>query len=221
MVPAGVEHFEIARRGSAPALRGDGAARTVPWWSSCTAFPSAGSSWRYQLPALAAAGFRAVAPDLRGYGGSDKPRGVPAYRIEELVGDVAALDCRARARAGRRRRPRLGRATVAWHLAMWNPERVRRLAILNIPHPARMRRALRTLRQLRKSWYIFFFQLPLLPERFLSPQSIRKAFRYMPARRAPSTRRTWKPSSTPPATGRRPSTTTGRRRATRARRGSR
>jgi pimeloyl-ACP methyl ester carboxylesterase len=181
MVPAGVEHFEI----QAGEVRLHCAAmgpRDGPLVILLHGFPECWASWRHQLPALAAAGFRAVAPDLRGYGGSDKPHGVRAYRIEKLVGDVAALI----AALGRERADVVGHdwgGHIAWHLAMWNPERVRRLAILNLPHPARMRRALRTLRQLRKSWYMFFFQLPVLPERFLSPRSIRTAFRYLPARK--------------------------------------
>jgi pimeloyl-ACP methyl ester carboxylesterase len=145
-------------------------------------FPECWVTWRFQLPALAAAGFRAVAPDMRGYGGSDKPRGVAEYAMEKLAGDVSGLI----AALGRERADVVGHdwgGHVAWHLAMWNPERVRRLAILNVPHPARMRAALRTLRQLRKSWYLFFFQLPFLPERFISPESIGRSLRYMTARR--------------------------------------
>ncbi len=181
MIPAGVEHLEV----QAGEVRLHCAAMGPshgPLVVLLHGFPECWVSWRHQLPALAAAGFRAVAPDLRGYGGSDKPRGVAAYRIEKLAGDVAGLI----GALGRERADVVGHdwgGIVAWHLAMWNPERVRRLAILNMPHPARMRRALRTLRQLRKSWYVLFFQLPILPERFISPQSIRRALRYLPARR--------------------------------------
>ena len=59
---------------------------------------------------------------------------------------------------------------------MWHPEKLGRLAVLNIPHPARMHRALRTFRQLRKSWYVFFFQLPFLPERFMTDERVSRLF---------------------------------------------
>src|SRR2546430_13062221 len=88
-------------------------------------FPEWWLSWRYQLPALAAAGFRAVAPDLRGYGGSDKPSGVAAYRIELLLPDASGLI----PALGRDRADGVGHdsgAHIAWDLPMWHPPRVRR-----------------------------------------------------------------------------------------------
>jgi len=181
VIPPGVEHLDV-QAGEVRlhcALMGP---RDGPLVLLLHGFPECWRAWRHQLPALAAAGFRAVAPDLRGYGGSDKPRGVSSYRMEKLVADAAALI----GALGRERADVVGHdwgGHIAWHLAMWNPARVRRLAVLNVPHPARMFRALRTLRQLRKSWYIFFFQLPFLPERFMSPRSIRVAFRHMTARK--------------------------------------
>ena len=181
MIPAGVEHLQVqageVRLHCAAMGPADG-----PLVILLHGFPECWVSWRNQLPALAAAGFRAVAPDLRGYGGSDKPRGVAAYRMEKLAGDVAHLIAALRGE----RADVVGHdwgGEVAWHLAMRSPALVRKLAVLNIPHPARMRRALRTFRQLRKSWYVLFFQLPFLPERFISPESIRRALRYLPARR--------------------------------------
>jgi pimeloyl-ACP methyl ester carboxylesterase len=143
-------------------------------------FPDCRISWRRQLPALAAAGFRAIAPDLRGYGGSDKPQGVAAYRIPRLCDDVATLV----EALGRDRADLVGHdwgGYVAWHLAMRRPERVRRLAQLNIPHPQRMVRGLWAPRQLRKSWYVFFFQIPLLPERFMSDDRLRRLYRRLHA----------------------------------------
>jgi len=144
-------------------------------------FPECSITWRKQLPALAAAGYRAVAPDLRGYGDSDKPRGVAAYRLEKLAQDVSGLI----AALGRSSAHVVGHdwgGYIAWHFAMWHPQQLGKLAVLNIPHPQQMRRALRTLRQLRRSWYFFFFQLPWLPERSVR-QSLRRLFRSTPARR--------------------------------------
>jgi pimeloyl-ACP methyl ester carboxylesterase len=126
-------------------------------------FPEYWYSWRRQIPALAEAGFRVVAPDLRGYGGSDRPRDWRDYRIEALAGDVAGLI----EALGEPRAHVVGHdwgAVVAWATAMLHPDRVDRLAILNVPHPERMLRALRTPRQLLRSWYVFFFQLPWVPE---------------------------------------------------------
>jgi pimeloyl-ACP methyl ester carboxylesterase len=126
-------------------------------------FPEFWYSWRKQILALAAAGHHVLAPDMRGYNLSDKPRGVHAYRLDRLAGDVARLlDAFDAARA-----VVVGHdwgALVAWWFAMLFPERIERLAILNVPHPLVALRGLRTPAQLRRSWYIFFFQLPWLPE---------------------------------------------------------
>jgi len=125
-------------------------------------FPELWYSWRHQIPALAEAGFRVVAPDMRGYNLSDKPKGVRAYRTEAL--DIDALI----RHLGHDRAHVVGHdwgAGVAWMVAMRHPERVERLGILNVPHPLRFLRGLTTLRQLRKSLYIFYFQIPWLPER--------------------------------------------------------
>lgn len=130
-------------------------------------FPEFWYSWRHQIPALAAAGFHTIAPDLRGYNLSDKPRGVSAYRLEALVGDVLGL----MHHAGRERAAVVGHdwgGVLAWHLAMRHPRAVEKLIILNAPHPAAYRRELRSWRQLLKSWYILFFQVPGLPELVLS-----------------------------------------------------
>jgi pimeloyl-ACP methyl ester carboxylesterase len=129
-------------------------------------FPEFWYSWRRQIPALAAAGFHVVAPDMRGYNLSDKPTGWRSYRLEALAGDIAGLirhfgDAPAYV-AGHD-----WGAVVAYGVAMQHPGLVRRLAILNVPHPERMLHGFRTARQLRKSWYMFFFQIPGLPEALL------------------------------------------------------
>ena len=127
-------------------------------------FPESRFSWRHQLPALAQAGWRAVAPDLRGYGDSDKPRGREAYRLEHLTADVGALfDA-----LGARRRLLIGHdwgAMVAWTSAIRRVRPLDGLVILNVPHPAVFRRVIaRSWAQKRRSWYMAAFQLPVLPE---------------------------------------------------------
>jgi pimeloyl-ACP methyl ester carboxylesterase len=127
-------------------------------------FPEFWFSWRDQIPALASAGFRVVAPDMRGYNLSSRPAGVAAYDVDRLAADVRDL-IRER---GAERALLVGHdwgGAVAWRTAMVHPEVVERLAILNCPHPRRFLRGVRHPRQLAKSWYMFVFQLPWLPER--------------------------------------------------------
>lgn len=140
-------------------------------------FPEFWYGWRHQLAPLAEAGYRVVVPDQRGYNLSDKPRPVSAYRLDLLAADVEGL-MRA---SGRERAHVVGHdwgAAVAWWLALRRPERVASLAVLNVPHPVVMRRhLLRNPRQRRRSWYIFFFQLPWLPEWYLRRRNWRNAVR--------------------------------------------
>ncbi|HEX2163253.1 MAG TPA: alpha/beta hydrolase [Thermoanaerobaculia bacterium] len=137
-------------------------------------FPESSFGWRTLIGPLAAAGLRVVAPDQRGYARSDKPRGIGAYRLDRMVDDAAALLDAVGARSARVLAHDWGGA-VAWYLAAARPQRVERLAILNMPHPAAMRRRLaRDREQLRRSWYVFFFQLPFLPERYLRRHGGRK-----------------------------------------------
>ncbi|WP_158057517.1 alpha/beta fold hydrolase [Halorussus halophilus] len=134
-------------------------------------FPEFWYSWRAQIPALADAGFRVVAPDMRGYNESEKPHGVSSYRSEELVGDVAGLV----RELGEEQAHVVGHdwgGIVAWQTAIRHPEIVDRLAVLNAPHPGAYRRELqRNTDQLRRSWYALFFQLPWLPERLLGARN--------------------------------------------------
>ena len=136
-------------------------------------FPDFWWSWRHLMPALAGAGFRAVAPDLRGYARSDKPRGLGAYRIDRLAGDLRALldDLSPEPL------PVIAHdwgGAVAWWGALLFPERIERLALLNIPHPVVYRRALRNDRdQRRRARYVLYFQLPWLPERKLRSEQFR------------------------------------------------
>jgi epoxide hydrolase 4 len=126
-------------------------------------FPQFWYEWRYQIPALVEAGFRVVAPDMRGYNLSDKPPGVRAYRVGLLARDVEHLILAC----GERTASVVGHdwgAIVAWIAAMRYPGRVKRLAILNVPHPARFLDGLLSPGQLLRSSYTFFFQIPRLPE---------------------------------------------------------
>lgn len=136
-------------------------------------FPEFWYGWRQQIEPLAAAGFRVVVPDQRGYNQSSKPRGVRAYALAELASDVIAIADQL----GKRQIFLAGHdwgAAVAWSTALLHPERVAKLAILNVPHPSVMRRYLTTnRRQMRRSWYVFFFQLPWLPEAMFSANHFR------------------------------------------------
>jgi len=129
-------------------------------------FPESWYSWRHQLAALAPS-FRVVAPDMRGYNRSDKPSGVAAYALSELVADVAGLI----EAFGEREAVIVGHdwgGAVAWTFAMERPTMTRLLAVLNCPHPAIFAQHLRANgRQLARSWYMIFFQIPWLPETLL------------------------------------------------------
>lgn len=129
-------------------------------------FPESRFSWRYQAPALAAMGYRVWAPDLRGYGETEpKPRAAADYRLARLREDVAALiDA-----SGAKKVTLIGHdwgAGLAWSFASHKPRPLERLVIMNVPHPAVMAAQMRkgNWAQLKKSWYIFFFQIPGLPE---------------------------------------------------------
>ena len=127
-------------------------------------FPEFWWSWRSQLVALGAAGFHAVAPDLRGYGASDKPpRGYDLYTLsDDVEGLVRALGARDAHLVGHDWGGMLG-----WTTATLHPRVVRTLSVLSIPHPLRMRAGLRSRRQARASSYIAGFQVPRVPERRL------------------------------------------------------
>ncbi len=127
-------------------------------------FPECWYGWRHQIPELSKQ-FHVVAPDMRGYNLSDKPTKVSAYQMEHLAADVAAL-IKA---LGYEKAYVAGHdwgAAVAWAVAAYHPHVVEKLAILNVPHPEEMKRAFLqfNLKQWMRSWYIFFFQLPFLPE---------------------------------------------------------
>lgn len=138
-------------------------------------FPEFWYGWRHQIPTLTAAGFRVLAPDQRGYNLSEKPTGLDAYHLDQLAADVVGLiDA-----AGHEQAYLVGHdwgGAVAWWTAMHYPQRLKKLAILNAPHPSVMRRYIqRSLGQRLKSWYFLFFQLPGLPESLLLMNGARAA----------------------------------------------
>ena len=127
-------------------------------------FPEFWFGWRELIGPLADAGWRVIAPDQRGYNLSGKPKGVRAYRLDELARDVLALADAC----GAQRFSLVGHdwgASVAWWVATKYPERLERLAILNAPHPAIWRRSMtEDPAQRKKSRYVQMLRIPLLPE---------------------------------------------------------
>jgi pimeloyl-ACP methyl ester carboxylesterase len=131
-------------------------------------FPEFWYGWREQIPVLAGAGCRVIVPDQRGYNLSDKPKGIKPYctdtLVEDIVGLANALDYEKVNLVGHD-----WGALIAWMLAIKYPERLHRLGIINVPHPAVMKRFLqRDLEQMRRSLYALYFQLPWLPETVMS-----------------------------------------------------
>jgi pimeloyl-ACP methyl ester carboxylesterase len=127
-------------------------------------WPDSGRLWRHQVPALAAAGFQVVVPDLRGYGRSDKPEDVEAYSMGLLAGDVMAILAELKIARAHLVGHDWG-AALAWGLASLAPTIVDHLAVLSVGHPATFRR---TARQREKSWYMLLFQFPGIAERWLT-----------------------------------------------------
>lgn len=126
-------------------------------------FPQFWYAWRHQIPELAKH-FKVIVPDLRGYGQSDKPLKISDYSTHILSSDITALIHALGYKKAHIAGHDWGGA-VAWQTALEYPEVVDKLAILNCPHPFALTKALRTnFRQIKKSWYIFFFQIPYLPE---------------------------------------------------------
>ena len=153
-------------------------------------FPEFWYSWRYQIPALASAGFRVLVPDLRGYNRSEKPKGVAAYRMELVADDIAALIRHAvgSSRSANERAALVGHdwgGIAALYAASRHPSLVEKLIVLNAPHPAAFARELRKPVQWLRSSYALLFQIPWLPERLLRARNyavIRRTLRRDPVR---------------------------------------
>lgn len=126
-------------------------------------FPEFWYSWRHQIPVFAQ-DYKVVALDLRGYNDSDKPKNASAYRLSELVKDVQGViqglgydQCILVAHDWG--------GVIAWQFAYAHPDMLQKLIIMNLPHPAKFQEALRSNpQQMLRSWYIGFFQIPMLPE---------------------------------------------------------
>lgn len=183
-------------------------------------FPDTHAIWRRQIPALAAAGLRVIAPDLRGYGKTDMPDSVGAYAIEFLADDVLRLmDA-----LGIDQAVIVGHdwgALIGWHLAMHAPQRVSRFAALSVGHPQAIAGA--GLKQRLRFWYMFLFMTPVVAERVIKAgnwASLRRlsrsreqqeiwrvalepagrltaALNYYRANMTPSAPRRWKPVAVP------------------------
>jgi len=146
-------------------------------------FPEGWRSWEPTIPALVDAGYRVVAPDLRGYGTSDVPRG--GYDMETLADDVRGLASAFLQEEGADG-PSGGKVrlvghdwggALTWVFAYRHPDVLARAALLNAPHPWLFARRVFRRKQLRLSWYMFFFQLPRLPEAWLRRGGLRWAYR--------------------------------------------
>lgn len=129
-------------------------------------FPESSYSWRHQMPLLARLGYTAWAPNLRGYGGTSRPKRVADYALPHLLDDVTGLiDA-----AGASETLLIGHdwgGAIAWSYALAGQRPLERLIVMNLPHPLRFVQGLRRWPQIARSWYIYFFQLPLLPELLL------------------------------------------------------
>jgi len=136
-------------------------------------FPESAFSWRHQLPFLASLGYRVWAPNLRGYGQSSRPVAVSDYHIDRLVEDIDGLiDA-----AGTDSVLLVGHdwgGIIAWMTALERRVSLSGLVIINAPHPAIFASRIFSWPQLRRSWYIFFFQIPRLPEYWLGRQEARE-----------------------------------------------
>ncbi len=143
-------------------------------------FPEFWYSWRHQIAEFAQ-DYHVVAVDLRGYNDSDKPQELAAYQMSELLADVKGVieglgyqNCILVAHDWG--------GAIAWNFAYEYPTMVEKLIVMNLPHPAKFVAGLKTWKQLQKSWYIFFFQLPFLPEFIFQAnnyQAIASAFKNM------------------------------------------
>jgi pimeloyl-ACP methyl ester carboxylesterase len=130
-------------------------------------FPEFWYSWRHQIPFFAQ-NFKVVAPDMRGYGDTDKPKEIKEYKIGKLSRDIIELIHSF----GKESAIIVGHdwgGIIGWSIAMIAPNVVEKLIVMNAPHPSVLKKnAFRSLAQMQKSWYMFFFLLQKVPEKVLS-----------------------------------------------------
>ncbi|MCP4762342.1 MAG: alpha/beta hydrolase, partial [archaeon] len=130
-------------------------------------FPDASFGWEFQMEALANKGFYVIAPDQRGYNLSDKPKGKKRYMMNLLVTDIIGLADSLNIDKFNLAGHDFG-AIVSWNLMQHHSERIKHLVIFNVPHPKVMARYQKKNKDQRKrSWYAYFFIMPLVPELYL------------------------------------------------------
>ena len=156
----GVDNIELEVQVEEPADRSEAPAVLL-----LHGWPDSHRLWRHQVPALTTGGFRTIAPDLRGFGASDRPEDVAAYGLANILGDIVGLLDRLRIERAHVVGHDWG-AAVAWALAAFLPDRVDRLVALSVGHPAAFRAA--GLAQREKSWYMLLFLFEGVAERWLS-----------------------------------------------------
>lgn len=127
-------------------------------------FPDSADLWRHQIPPLVAAGYRVVAPDLRGFGDSAKPQDVDDYLMPKLVNDVVALTTHLGISTAHVVGHDWG-AAIAWMYAFLMPRRVDRLVVLSVGHPGTFENP--TIEQREKTWYMLYYQFPEVSEKLL------------------------------------------------------
>jgi len=149
-------------------------------------FPELAHSWRHQLPALAGAGYAAIAPDLRGFGDSDRPAAVEDYAAPKIVGDVLGLI----AALGHESVHLVGHdwgGAMAWAVAARAPGAVRSLTAINAPHPVAASEARQVPDQQQKSWYMLLFNFTGVAEAWLSQDDFANLRRFVFDTAAPHT----------------------------------
>ncbi len=141
-------------------------------------FPQYSYMWRNQLEALSQAGYRAIAPDLRGYNLSDRPQGVEAYRMKALLSDVGAF-YKAFGWSKANLVVHDWGALIGWTFAALQPALVKKMVVIDCPHPSAYREVLREgVEQMYRSWYAWFFQTPEVPEQYFGGEHIKRLIQW-------------------------------------------